>query len=134
MTKRCGVMPVTSDLQFPLLIFARCHERLKMVIDEAVAEVFSLESSCLRGPSRGQAQIALARQVSMYLAHCAFSLSLAEIGRAFDRDRTTVRNACAIIEDRRDDPTFDWTIANLEEIVRRQAEISAVSPRSLELG
>ena len=134
MSRRWSVAIAATDLQLPLLVYPRSNERLRMVIEEAVSDVFSLETTFLRGPSRGQAQIALARQVSMYLAHCAFSLPHAEVGRVFGRDRTTVSHACAVIEDRRDDATFDWTIANLEEIVRRVAEQSAVRPRSMEVG
>lgn len=50
----------------------------------------------------------------MYLAHVACGLPLAEVGRLFSRDRTTVAHACALIEDRRDDPTFDRALAVLE--------------------
>lgn len=69
-------------------------------------------------PGRGSAHSAFARQVAMYLCHVSFELSLARIARAFDRDRSTVAHACHVIEDRRDDPTFDSWIAALEEMVR----------------
>jgi hypothetical protein len=50
----------------------------------------------------------------MYLAHVAGGLPLAEVGRLFKRDRTTVAHACAVVEDRRDDPAFDRALAILE--------------------
>jgi len=50
----------------------------------------------------------------MYLAHVGGGLPMTEVGRMFARDRTTVSHACAVIEDRRDDPNFDRALAVLE--------------------
>ncbi len=86
-------------------------------IEDVVSRVFGVSRVELRKPTRGRADVALARQVSMYLAHVVFGLSLTEVGRAFDRDRTTVAHACGVVEDRRDDPTFDCILENLERIV-----------------
>lgn len=61
--------------------------------------------------------MALARQTAMYLAHCAGGLSLTEVGVLFNRDRTTVAHACAVVEDRRDEPNFDRAIELLERAV-----------------
>ena len=44
----------------------------------------------LRAPTRGSARAAFARQVAMYLAHVGGGVSLTEVGRLFERDRTTV--------------------------------------------
>jgi chromosomal replication initiation ATPase DnaA len=97
---------------------------LKEIVETTVAKVFGVDISHLRAESRGQAQVALARQVAMYLLHCAFSISLTDIGHIFCRDRTTVSHACKIIEDRRDEATFDYILNNLENIVRHRAKIS----------
>lgn len=96
-------------------------DALKHIVEAAVSLVFLIDMDRLRSGSRGRAQVAQARQVAMYLTHCAFSLSHTEVGRIFKRDRTTVAYACQIVEDRRDDRVFDRTLANLEEIVRRLA-------------
>lgn len=58
---------------------------------------------------------AFARQTAMYLAHVGFGLSMAEIGKAFGRDRTTVVHACHLIEDRRDEACFDELLDHLEQ-------------------
>ena len=58
---------------------------------------------------------AFARQIAMYLAHVGFGLSMAEVGRAFGRDRTTVVHACHLIEDRRDEGRFDQVLDHLEQ-------------------
>jgi hypothetical protein len=64
------------------------------------------------GPARAAA---FARQIAMYLAHVGFGLSMAEVGRAFGRDRTTVVHACHLIEDRRDEVHFDQMLDHLEQ-------------------
>ena len=53
----------------------------------------------------------------MYLAHVTLGASLTEIGNLFERDRTTVAHACALVEDRRDDPALDAQLGYLEEAV-----------------
>jgi len=98
--------------------------QLNRIVQTTVARVFDVDLTSLQAESRGQADVAQARQVAMYLLHCAFSVSLTDIGHIFSRDRTTVRHACRIIEDRRDDATFDYILSNLEEIVRHNAKIS----------
>lgn len=69
----------------------------------------------LRGASRGPARVAQARQRAMYLAHVAGGFSLSAVGLAFGRDRTTVRHACALWEDARDDRAVDAALG-LQEI------------------
>ncbi|GGA76181.1 hypothetical protein GCM10011385_32740 [Nitratireductor aestuarii] len=49
-------------------------------------------------------------------------LSMAEVGRGFGRDRTTVMHACHLIEDMRDDAEFD-------QIVRMTERITAIAFR-----
>jgi chromosomal replication initiation ATPase DnaA len=102
-------------------------EHRKAVVEKVVSEIFSVDISLMRHGSRGDAPVALARQVAMYLTHCAFSVSLTDVGRAFARDRTTVAHACRIIEDRRDDANFDYLLSTIEEIVYRVTRISGTS-------
>jgi hypothetical protein len=83
-------------------------------IEQAVIQVFGVAHDELHRISRGRAKVALARQVAMYLAHVACRLSLTDAGKLFNRDRTTVAHACAVIEDRRDDPLFDRALDLLE--------------------
>lgn len=91
---------------------------LRAEIGRTVARVFEVDAELLGLPTRGQARVALARQVAMYLAHTGCGLTLTEAGCLFDRDRTTAAHACAVVERRRDQPTFDRAIALLETIVR----------------
>lgn len=66
------------------------------------------------GASRDSRPIARARQLAMYLAHVILGETLTSIGQAFGRDRTTVSYACGLIEDMRDDATFDAEVSALE--------------------
>lgn len=86
-------------------------------IGAAVAQVFGVDAAAIDIETRGRARVALARQVAMYLAHVTCGMSLTDVGRMFSRDRTTVAHACAVIEDRRDDPRFDRAIELLEMVV-----------------
>ncbi len=58
----------------------------------------------------------------MYLAHVGFALSFETIGRAFDRDRTTVAHACRVVEDSRDDARLDRRLAALETMCAASGE------------
>ena len=92
--------------------------RLRGLIEDVGSNVFAVEPQQLRRATRGRAKIALARQVAMYIAHVGYGLSLTEVGRLFERDRTTVAHACGVVEIRRDDPDFDEAVVLLELIVR----------------
>lgn len=94
------------------------------IVGMAVSQVFGITTSDLLGRSRGQAQIALARQVAMYLARVVGGMALSDIGREFGRDRTTVAHACMVIETRRDDPGFNFTVDLLEGIVSRLRQLT----------
>lgn len=80
----------------------------------AVAATTHLPAATLRTPGRGHPRAALARHTAMYLAHVVFGLTLSRVGICFGRDRTTVRHACARMEDRRDDPAQEFALSALE--------------------
>lgn len=92
--------------------------RLRDLLLETVADVFNVDVGLLRLPTRGRANIALARQVAMYIAHVGCGLTLTEVGELFERDRTTVSHACAVVEFKREEPGFDEAIRLLEQVIR----------------
>lgn len=94
---------------------------LRQVLEHAVAHVFDVDPAAMNRPTRGEAAVAQARQVAMYLAHVGSGLSLTGVGRLFERDRTTVAHACRMIEERRDDPAFDRAMDLLESVVHQLA-------------
>lgn len=80
----------------------------------------------LRHRSRCTADVAEARQLAMYLMHVVLQRTYEDIGRALGRERTTVSHACAVTEDRRDDPAFEALVATLEAEVGAERHGEAV--------
>lgn len=87
---------------------------LQAQLYSAAALIFGVPLSELEAPMRRPARVARARQTAMYLAHVGKGLPLRLVGQMFRRDRTTVAHACAAIEDRRDDQTFDQALCWIE--------------------
>ncbi len=81
---------------------------------EVIARVYNILPEALCSRTRGEAHVAQARQIAMYLAHITFGLSLGAVGRHFGRDRTTAAYACERVEDRRDDIRLDLMLDRLE--------------------
>ena len=88
-------------------------------VQHVVALSFQVAVADIRAMTRRTAEVALARQVAMYLAHVGYELSLSRVAFAFGRDRTTVAHACHLIEDMRDDAAFDARLDALETYVRQ---------------
>jgi hypothetical protein len=91
---------------------------LRHLLEQTVTPAFAVSSIMLWGGTRGPPEAALARQAAMYLAHIGCGLTFTEIGRLFQRDRTTVAHACGRIEDRRESVPFDRALELLEGVVR----------------
>lgn len=100
---------------------------LVRLAEVAVAAMTRVPATSLRGPCRGRRPVARARQLAMYLAHVGLGLSLTRVGIGFGRDRTTVRHACALIEDRRDDPALELALAAIEAGLRALTNALAVA-------
>lgn len=111
-----------SDVSRRADVAPATDEAPRLVIDSAVSQVFSVDVARLRAATRGVKGVAQARQVAMYIAHVGLGFSLTDVGRVFRRDRTTVAHACAVIEDLRDQPSFDFALQCLESVVRHQME------------
>lgn len=80
-----------------------------------VAYAFDLTTDRILSGQRGSTDVSRARQIAMYLAHVGLGMSLARVGIAFGRDRSTVAHACHLVEEFRDDPEFDSWIEQLEQ-------------------
>lgn len=85
---------------------------------EAVADVLGVEIGVITHPTRGKAACALVRAKACYLLCCALGLSMTEAGALVGRDRTTVRQACARIEDLRDSADIDEEMQRAEDALR----------------
>lgn len=87
---------------------------LARLAEAAAAAMTRLPVASLRGPARGGRAVTQARQVAMYLAHVVFGLSFNRVGICFGRDRTTVRHACRLVEDGRDDEGCEFGLTAIE--------------------
>lgn len=86
------------------------------VVRQIAVEMIQLASDRVQARRDRRRATAHVRQIAMYVCHVALGLSQSEIGLAFGRDRTTVGHACAVVEDRRDDPAFDEFVAAVERL------------------
>ncbi len=82
-----------------------------------VSAVSCISSQEIQAVTRSTADIAIARQTAMYLAHTKFGITFTEIGIQFNRDRSTVAHGCRLIEDKRDSILFDQQVSRMENLV-----------------
>jgi chromosomal replication initiator protein len=88
-------------------------------IQRKAAEFFGLKFADMRATTRTKA-VAFPRQIAMYLARQLTHASLTEVGRAFDKDHTTVLHAVTKVEALvREDPKLKKTVETLAETVSR---------------
>ena len=98
---------------------SRSSERVVFVCDcmiDIASALFNVSGRELRQPGRASTSVSRVRQIAMYVTHVVMGLSMAEVGRGFGRDRTTVLHACHLIEDMRDDADFDAIVALTERV------------------
>ncbi|MDQ6436854.1 helix-turn-helix domain-containing protein [Mesorhizobium sp. LHD-90] len=93
----------------------RTMEICEAMIDICAA-LYNVPSKEMRQTGRCEADVARVRQIAMYVTHVSLGVSMHEVGRGFVRDRTTVRHACHLIEDMREDEDFDRAIATTEKV------------------
>lgn len=80
-------------------------ERAKVARAAAIASHhFHVFRPVLFLPNRNEVEVAEARQIAMYLAHCAGRIPINRLTIAFKRDNSTISHNIAKIEDMRDDP------------------------------
>jgi chromosomal replication initiation ATPase DnaA len=90
------------------------RDRRALRVLTAVAEARDVPVEMLFANSRCRGNIALARQLAMYVMHVALGRSIIAVAKLFDRHASTVLHSCYVIEDRRDDEAFDLLVSDLE--------------------
>ncbi len=98
----------------------RRSERAYLACDcllDIAAAFFNVPARELRRPGRCSDDVSRVRQIAMYCAHTVLGMSMADVGKGFGRDRTTVIHACHIIEDLRDDREFEAILLRIEQLV-----------------
>ena len=112
---------------------SRRADRRGWRLAEIVAQRRRVSIRKLFDRDRGEAEVALARQIGMYLMHVCYGRPYADTGRFFGRDRTTVSHACALIEEMREDRLFDGDLDEIESLLLAEAgterEVACASGR-----
>lgn len=104
--------------QTPGAPFAGLASRaLCRIVRQVTAEMLALTRDRVQLRRDSRRNSCHVRQIAMYVCHVVLRLSLTDIGLAFGRDRTTVSHACHVVEDRRDDQTFDDFVSAVERTV-----------------
>lgn len=85
---------------------------------EVVCDANGLPHAALLDIRRGDAHLALCRQIAIYLSHVVGQLTLSEVAACFKKNRATVSHSCTNIEDRRDSPIFDLQLEYMEKQLR----------------
>ena len=114
---------MSAHQPFPTKPCDSLHETIPGLTAAAAAAVFGTSTAVMATPSR-RAVIARARQFAVYLHYVGLGESVSACARLFARDRSTVRHACARIEDLRDDPCFDFGVTILESALRAQRDLA----------
>ncbi|MGQ9570250.1 MAG: chromosomal replication initiator protein DnaA, partial [Thermodesulfovibrionales bacterium] len=82
-------------------------------IQKIVCDYFGLKPSDIKAKKRTK-EVALPRQIAMYITKQLTEMSLSDIGKAFGKDHATVIYACKQVEERRaKDEAFNRMIENL---------------------
>jgi Bacterial dnaA protein helix-turn-helix len=83
---------------------------------DVTAALFNVSSKDMRKTGRTAYDVSRVRQIAMYVTHVVLGLSMNEVGKGFQRDRTTVLHACHLIEDMRDDQDFDRIVGMADRV------------------
>ncbi|RJX31197.1 MAG: chromosomal replication initiator protein DnaA [Desulfurivibrio sp.] len=101
---QCALMQATPD--FTMIketlanIIGNSRQLSPVVIRDFIAGQFKLDVAELQSKSRKQS-LAFPRQIAMYLSRKYTDMPLADIGKAFNRDHSTVVHAIRVITDKR---------------------------------
>ncbi len=93
-----------------------------VVVRDIAAEAFDIVPEMILSKQRGKEYVSRARQVAMYLTHVVCSISMTDVGLAFNRERTTVAHACKRVEEMRDDEYIDIQLDLIAEKVQARLE------------
>ncbi|MBB4065757.1 helix-turn-helix domain-containing protein [Gellertiella hungarica] len=85
-------------------------------VGKIASELISVTGDRIRFRTDRRRAACHARQIAIYVCHVALRIPQVDVAHGFGRDRTTVRHACAVVEDRRDDPVYDDFVAAVERL------------------
>ncbi len=86
------------------------------------ARIFAVSDRQITAPTRQRRPVVRARGAAIYLAHVALGQRVQILSPSFHRHPSSLRRACALIEDARDTKAFDWSLDLLETALRAHAQ------------
>ncbi|MBQ8920417.1 MAG: chromosomal replication initiator protein DnaA, partial [Acidaminococcaceae bacterium] len=114
-------LPINLTLTEKVLKDFAVHTRQNVTIEniiKCICSFYDIQKDDLLGKKRPK-NIAMPRQVAMYLCRKMTDASLPKIGYAFGRDHTTVIHAYEKIEKmKKEDNSFESQLQQLEEKIR----------------
>lgn len=113
-----AVVPAFLPLRSSLLQKRRQEKAIFLcdALVDVISALSGVDSKELRAVGKGGRDIARLRQITFYVAHVILEVSMRDIAMAFGCDRTTVRHACHLVEDLRDDHEFDQVVTVAERV------------------
>ena len=112
------VMPVAYGLQQRLQeTVLAVHVLAYRIVAQVTTEMLSIIQD---GPVKAvdvRRPRAHVQQIAIYTCHVVLRMSMADIGEAIGKHRTTVSYACHLVEDRRDNPAYDEFLGAIERLV-----------------
>ena len=115
--------PITTDFAREVLQSVLKVEQSPITFDtisSAVCDHYSLRPQDLRSRRRSR-NVALPRQLAMYLCRSLMKASYPHIGELFGRDHSTVIHATTVTERRiKEDTSFQATVERIERTIRGQ--------------
>ena len=90
------------------------QDREAFALARRVAEARNISLRALTAGGQNRGHVGLSRRMAMYLVHTLLGRTQEEVGILFGRTHGTVSYACRMVETLRDDPVFDFAIAEIE--------------------
>ena len=92
------------------------------------ARIFTVSDRQIGAPTRQPRPVVRARRAAIYLAHVGLGQRVQILSPSFHRHPSSLRRACALIEEARDSKAFDWSLDLLETTLRAHAQSFAQAP------
>lgn len=104
-----------------------------LVARAIAACILAISDRQIGAPTRQQRPVVRARRIAIYLAHVSLSQKVQILSASFHRHPSTLRRACAAIEDARDNNALDWCLDLLETALQAHAQSFCAGPQLQEV-
>ncbi len=111
------IEPAPAPVLAPADAAARRRLRARcLIVRQMTAELLALARGSGQVRRDRRRLVCHIRQISIYVCHVVLRVPQQDLGFAFGLHPATVRHACHVVEDRRDDPDFDDFVSTVERL------------------